>query len=115
MNPDPSSQRLIGNENPSMTKSAVYQRLRRLNNDDFSEASKASNRKSRSKKKQDEALKKNAWMTKSAIGSKALEDRVRFHLGRGRGAADIVMREGIKASIILAIVTKIKAEAQPTP
>jgi hypothetical protein len=111
MNRDPSSQCLIGNENPSMTKAAVYQRLRRLNNEAFCDAVNASNRRSRSKKKQNEALKKNAWMTKRAIGSKALEDRVRFHLSRGRDASGIVMREGIKSSIILAIVAKIKAEA----
>ncbi len=115
MNPYAGAQRLIGNESPSMTRGAVYQRVRRLTNEAFSDAVDASNRKSKNKRKQKALIKKNEFATCTVSHSKAMEDRVRFHLSRGRDAADIVTREGIKASIILAIVAKIKAEAQPTP
>ena len=90
---------------------SIYSRVRMLTSDAASDAKAARDKKRRNKKMHLGLINGNKIYTKIAAHSKGLEDRVRFHLSRGRDAADIVTREGIKASIILAIVAKIKATA----
>lgn len=44
------------------------------------------------------------------ISSKKVEDRIRFHLSRGRDAAYIVGAEGWLASDVVAVINKIQTE-----
>ena len=111
MNPYQSQDTLLRDKTLSTNPRAIYSRVRMLTNDAASDAKAARDKKRRNKKKQLELINSNKIHTKIAARPKVVEARVRFHLSRGRDAADIVTREGIKASIILAIVAKIKAEA----
>ena len=46
------------------------------------------------------------------FGSKKVEDRIRFHLNRGRDASYIVGAEGWLASDVIAVINKIQTESK---
>jgi hypothetical protein len=103
------------NIKPKQTPSAVRQRVRLLTND------KASERQAETQKANNDRARmtriRGAAQTRSKIQGKpagrfsdGFLARVRFHLSRGRGAADIVVREGVLMSVVLEAVEHVTKE-----
>lgn len=97
----------------SQTPSAIKARLRRLHDPAWAEREAAQNRKARNSRKAQRMAKvaaANAAMRPSRpwTPTKAMQDRVRNHLDRGRDVADIAVREGIMLSVAQRIVQHVR-------
>jgi hypothetical protein len=103
------------NIKPKQTPSAVRQRVRLLTND------KAAERQAETQKANNDRARmtriRGAAQTRSKIQGKpagrfsdGFLARVRHHLARGRGAADIVIRENVLMSVVEAAVAQVRKE-----
>lgn len=115
MNTYITSQNWIGNDTQSTKRGHVKRRLAKLHSEALCEKAAASHRKHLNKKKQEKVLAKIGWRTRSKNAQVGLESRVRFHLSRGRDAADIAIRENVLVSTVQAIIGKASTPPPPPP
>jgi len=99
---------------PSTTPKAIAARLRRLHDPKWAEAQNAARRRYYAAKRVrgiNDMANRNASFTPSRQWrpSRVMEDRVRYHLSRGRDAGEIAIRDGIKVSIAKRIVDHVRA------
>jgi hypothetical protein len=103
------------NVKPKQTPSAVRQRVRLLTNDKAAErqaeTQKANNARARMTRIRGAAQTRSKIQGKPAGRfSDGFLARVRHHLSRGRGAADIVIREGVLMSVVEAAMAQVRKE-----
>lgn len=98
---------------PSQTPAAIKARLRRLHDTAWADREAARHLRASNARKEQRMAKvaaTNASLRPSRpwTPTKAMQDRVRHHLARGRDAGDIAVREGIMLSVALRIVDHVR-------
>jgi len=92
-------------------KPAVYSRTKRLLDDGYADRTKASKKKSDNRKRSRKARIEQDTKAKILNLRGSLLTRIRFHLGRGRDAGDIAIRENLRTSVVRSAIDQIQKEA----
>lgn len=97
---------LIKADSYSQTPAALYQRTKRLTDEDYNEIVKSSNKRYRNKQAAKKILRtaNGESAFSNASRNKYLTTRIAHHLSRGRSIADIVVRENAPVSLVQQLV-----------
>lgn len=93
----------------STSHSAIYQRTRRLVDDAYDQKQAASAKRAYGKLMTKKITERNTL--RMSLRMKGLLKHVRHHLGRGRDASDIAIRENIPVSKVMQLIELAKQEA----
>lgn len=103
----------FNSSSPSMTKTAVYQRERRLRlSSEQIEKERKSNRLTTAKRKASNHTAEAMDRHKLSASKGMAEKTIRHHLSKGRSVSDIAVREGWLVSMVQAAVDRIQGESK---